>query len=221
MPEFPNPNRTPWLGHRLHDKHAQKARRAAFLEQELCLRDMAHDPSMRDPYKYMGILAIHTRELRHDFPGENTPKIGDSTLELHLPEVPLEFRRREMGQASLKLIAQYLKQQQLDARFVHATTYQRLATAASRIYGFNLVKMHPFALEELQVEQHDRELEYYNETTGKNGGEPGQPWGIYLPTSDFLDMYAPANQEEIFDAQYRVGMRFMGEYRTQHIPYPE
>lgn len=105
----------------------------------------ADDTSRYQKMKKFGVLLVFDRQAKTEWKstdGEFELRKGDSYIDVHLPPVSKEKRVDLFTQAkhSFELLAHYIKEQNLDPKYVMGVTYEKLAGVARR-YGFETLAL--------------------------------------------------------------------------------
>ncbi|MCF7833655.1 MAG: hypothetical protein K9L98_00845 [Candidatus Pacebacteria bacterium] len=105
----------------------------------------ADDTSKYQKMKKLGVLLVFDREANTQWESANkifALKKGDQYIDVHLPPISKEKRIDLFTQAkhSFELLACYIKEQNLNPKYVMGVTYEKLAGVAIR-YGFETLAL--------------------------------------------------------------------------------
>ena len=151
------------------------------------------DTSVYQEWKKLGILlVINTKSLFDYVSGDGFDwdiKKGDSILDIHLPPVPKGEATLGNLRRSMKLIAEYIRVQNLDSKFLVGVTFEEIAKV-SKGFGFKIVE--PELPEKVK-----KGVERVYRDFNKSGRPMGKILLCYQPTNQFLERYPLDNNSEI------------------------
>lgn len=186
----------------------EKLRCKATIKREVDdMLDGADDVTRRQEFKKLGIFVVREQNARFSIESTESGfsiQEGDAYLELHLPPVPKDLRSRSEVERSLKLVADYVKAHEIEARYLLGITYEKLGNVA-KTFGFRMFSVNPSILPSDTVHAVAR---VYEEAGFL--GDIGYPAVVFMGSAELLQRADVESEQGYDEAQRTPSCRRLG-----------